>query len=468
MDQANMLQMKRKGLHVLRIYRGPNLYGAAVTINGDPARCASIVPTGFEPLAAPCMIWETCLTAGHATSFSPIRHTAVRNATIISMPTWMIWLCLKAIIHTGWFRWLFDWSLKMDCHIERHRGTCGETIGYLYRGRPFRIGLKRRGKKTEATIKTDYIDHALSDFSGYIAADELYDGPFCVLFIVDNHKFKRLHYEVLDHNPTHEDIMRFFGHFKQMLDARGLALKGITTDGSPLYPEPIAKVFGEIEHQSCQFHVIKEINKEIIKAVAAVRRQLKRKKIRRKRGRPSGKEANQIARKNKRIQEKIADMFEYRYLFVKHTLSHKEKKILQRITRGFDPLRTLRSIMNEVYRLFDRRCRMDTALEKLTQLRRRIRRFTTLKNTLKKLSSPNLEKSLTFLDDSLLPATSNAVERANRRHRKMQKNIYRVRTRDHISQRIAIDMQRDEYNVKAKKTIDTLHWHRNSETQKAG
>jgi hypothetical protein len=26
-----------------------------------------------------------------------------------------------------------------------------------------------------------------------------------------------------------------------------------------LYPDPIAEVFGEIEHQSCQFHVIKEI-----------------------------------------------------------------------------------------------------------------------------------------------------------------------------------------------------------------
>ena len=36
-----------------------------------------------------------------------------------------------------------------------------------------------------------------------IAADELYDGPFCVLSIVDNRTFKRLIYEVLDHDPTH-------------------------------------------------------------------------------------------------------------------------------------------------------------------------------------------------------------------------------------------------------------------------
>jgi hypothetical protein len=308
----------------------------------------------------------------------------------------------------------------------------------------------------------------LAEFSGYIAVDELYDGPFCVLFIVDNHKFKRLCYEVLDHNPANEDIKRFFRRFKQMLDDRGLTLKGITTDGSPLYPEPIAEVFGEVAHQSCQFHVIREINKDIIKAVATVRRQLKQKKIKRQRGRPSGKQAKRIARKNKRIQKKIAELFEYRHLFVKHTLSGKEKKTLQRITRGLDQLRTLRSIMNEVYRLFDRRCRMDTALEKLARLRGRIRRFANLRNTLKKLWSPNLEKALTFLDDSLLPATSNAVERANRRHRKMQKSIYRVRTRDHISQRIAVDMQRDEYGISLKKTISTLHWSRSSENRKAG
>jgi hypothetical protein len=253
-----------------------------------------------------------------------------------------------------------------------------------------------------------------------------------------------------------------------MLDARGLTLKGITTDGSPLYPEPIANVFGQVKHQSCQFHIIKEITKDILKAVTQVRRQLKQKKIKRPRGRPCGQQAKQIPRKNKQVQRRIAELFEHRHLFVKHTLSHKEKKILQRITRGLDQLRILRAIMDEVYRLFDRRCRMDTALEKLAKLRRRIRRFGALRHTLRKLWSPNLEKALTFLDDSLLPATSNAVERANRRHRKMQKSIYRVRTRDHISQRIAIDMRRDEYCVDAKKTIRTLHWSRSRENRKAG
>ena len=453
---------------MLRIYPSLNLSGAAATLNGGHARCANTVHTGFELLGVPCMIWETHLPAGHATSFSHILNIVVPNATITSMPTWTIWRYPKAIIRIEWFRWQFGSLWRMVCRIEQHRGIYGVIIGYLFHGLQFKTGLKQRGKKAESVIRTEYVDKALSGFSGYIAADELYDGPFCVLFIVDNHKFKRLYYEVLDYNPTNEDITQFFRRFKQMLDARDLTLKGITTDGSPLYPDPIAEVFGEIKHQSCQFHIIKEITKDILKAVTQVRRRLKQKKTKRPRGRPSGQRAKQLAQKNQRLQKKIADLFEYRYLFVKHTLTHKEKKILQRITRGLDQLRTLRAIMDEVYRLFDRRCRMDTALEKLAKLRCRIRGLVTLRDTLKKLSSPNLEKALTFLDDSLLPATSNAVERANRRHRKMQKSIYRVRTRDHISQRIAVDMQRDVYTDGLKKTISTLHWSRNGEKRKAG
>ena len=73
-------------------------------------------------------------------------------------------------------------------------------------------------------------------FSGYMAADEVYDGPFCVLSIVDNHTFQRLAYRVLEQDPTQEDIRAFFGQFKAHLDARGLKVVGITTDGSPLYP----------------------------------------------------------------------------------------------------------------------------------------------------------------------------------------------------------------------------------------
>ena len=119
--------------------------------------------------------------------------------------------------------------------------------------------------------------------------------------------------------------------------------------------------------------------------------------------------------------------------------------------------------MNEVYRLFDHRCRTDTALEKLARLRRRVRRFKRVGRTLNKLFSPNLDKALTFLDDSLLPATSNAVERGFRRHRKMQKTVYRVRTRTQISRRIAVDMLRDARARGRTQTTLSLHDERNGD-----
>jgi hypothetical protein len=82
-----------------------------------------------------------------------------------------------------------------------------------------------------------------------------------------------------------------------------------------------------------------------------------------------------------------------------------------------------------------------------------VRRHRNLEKVLDKLNSPNLEKALTFLDDDLLAATSNAVERGNRRHRKMQKAVYRVRTQQTLQARLALDLQRES---QADDRLDTL------------
>lgn len=331
----------------------------------------------------------------------------------------------------------------------------------MFRLPRFRTGLRLGGKKAEQYIATDYLDTALSNFSGCIAADELYDGPFCVLSIVDNHNFQGLVYEVLDHHPAHYDLIRFFQHFKKAWDGRDLTLKGITTDGSPLYPVPIAQVFGDdVGHQVCEFHVIKELTKAVLGAMAKVRQQLKTTMPNLGRGRPS-KGAKKTSQRKKRIEKKIMDLFDNRHLFVKHHLTAGEKRTLKRITRGPPHLGTLGDIMDEVYHLFDRRCRTDTALDQLSRLRRRVRRFKHVGRSLSKLYSPNLDKALTFLDDSLLPSTSHAVERGFRRHRKMHKTVYRVPTRVQISRRIAVDLQRDAQCQGRTQTTQSLHNERN-------
>jgi phage tail protein X len=306
-------------------------------------------------------------------------------------------------------------------------------------------------------MDTDFLDWALADFSGYVAADEVYDGPFCILSAVDNRCYKRILYEVLDHDPTHADIRAFLERLKTALAARDLTLFGVTTDGSALYPAPLREVFGDVPHQLCTFHIIAEISKAVLGAMASARKGLAATQPKLPKGRPSTQAAKAAARTKKRLAAQCAALFTHRYLFVQRHLNKTERKTLWRVSRGLPQLRTLRAIMEQVYALFDRRCRTQTALDKLAKLRRRVQRFPALGDTLKKLFAPTLEKALTFLDDQLLPSTSNAVERGNRRYRKMQSHVYRVRTQAQIRVRLALDMWREAQAEGRQQTLAALH-----------
>jgi Transposase len=261
----------------------------------------------------------------------------------------------------------------------------------------------------------------------------------------------------LDHDPDHEDIRAFLRRLKTALTARGLTLLGITTDGSALYPEPLREVFGKVRHQICQFHIVAEVSKAVLGAVASARKGLTAQQPKLRQGRPSTPAAKQAARTKKRLAAQRAALFSSRYLFIQRHLNKTERKTLWRVSRGLPQLQMLRVIMEQVYALFDRRCRTQTALAKLATLRRRVQRFKALGDTLKKLFAPTLEKALTFLDDTLLPSTSNAVERGNRRYRKMQKSVYRVRTQAQISTRLALDMWREAQAEGRQQTLASLH-----------
>jgi hypothetical protein len=305
-------------------------------------------------------------------------------------------------------------------------------------------------------LRTEYLDEALANFSGYLAIDEIYDGPFCILSLVDNRRYNRLACRVLDHDPAHPDVRAFLDEFKEQLTRRQLTVDGITTDGSPLYPKVLKELWPDVPHQVCEFHILKEITKSVLRALAKLRKELKTHIPKQHRGRPKTEEQGQ-RRRSKRQRQRVADLFEQRFLFVRHHLNPAEKELLKKLTRGLPALRALRSIMDEVYRLFDRRCRKATALRRLAKLRQRVSRFKRLGRTLAKLNSPTLEKALVFLDDRLLGATSNAVERANRRFRKAQQSIYSVRTQQHLQQRLALDMNRELRSAKRAQTLKTLH-----------
>ena len=109
----------------------------------------------------------------------------------------------------------------------------------------------------------EFLDWALADCSGDVAADALYDGPFCVLSAVDNRRYKRILYDVLDHDPDHDDIRAFLRRLQTALTARDLTLLGVTTDGSALSPAPRAEVCGDVPHHICTFHIMAEVGKAV-------------------------------------------------------------------------------------------------------------------------------------------------------------------------------------------------------------
>ncbi len=170
------------------------------------------------------------------------------------------------------------------------------------------------------------MDEALTDFSGYLAIDEVYDGPFCILSVVDN----RLACHVLDHEPTKDDVRAFLKEFKRQLEKRQKSVRGLTTDGSSLYPKAFKELWPDAPHQICEFHIIKEITRAILRALAKLRKEMTAKIPKQGRGRPSQEQQPQ-ARQVARQKQRVAELFKHRYLFVRHHLSATQRKQLRKL-----------------------------------------------------------------------------------------------------------------------------------------
>jgi hypothetical protein len=191
--------------------------------------------------------------------------------------------------------------------------------------------------------------------------------------------------------------------------------------------------------------------------VASARKGLAAQQPTLRQGRPRPPAAKQAARTKKRLAEQRAALCTHRYLVVQRSLSKTERKTLWRIPRGLPQVRPLRRLMEQVYALFARRCRTQTALAQLAQVQRRVQRLPARKDTLKKLCAPTWDKALTCLDDKRLPSTSKAVERGKRRYRERQKPVYRVRTQVQSRARLALDMGREAQAEGRHQPLLSLH-----------
>src|SRR6266705_2030403 len=80
----------------------------------------------------------------------------------------------------------------MACPTAPPAGTCGAITACLCPLPPYKIGPRSGEKKAHGQMDGAFLDWALESFSGYVAADELYEGPYCVLSAVDNRRYKRI------------------------------------------------------------------------------------------------------------------------------------------------------------------------------------------------------------------------------------------------------------------------------------
>src|SRR5581483_5154678 len=111
-------------------------------------------------------------------------------------------------------------------------------------------------------------------------------------------------YRVLEHAPTRDDVRDFLRDFRAHRGTRGPTVRGITTDGSNLYPVPWAELFPGIPHPVCEFHVLKELTRAVLRALAELREELKAPIPMRPRGRP-GKAQAKAARRARRSEQRV-------------------------------------------------------------------------------------------------------------------------------------------------------------------
>ena len=216
------LRLVRRHRPALRFHQDPRIHS---TIGTSPARTGLWQGVLSEPDGNACRARRGRPGFRSAARLSSsIRNSAAPAVADFSMRTRptrplpkahythrVISLAVRLVVEDGWPYQSARWHLWRDHRVFVPYAT-------------MQNGGEAGGKRAAGQMDAAYLEWALADCSGYVAIDELYDSPFCVLSIVANRTFKRLLYEVLDHDPTHQDILTFLRRFQASLPQRALAL----------------------------------------------------------------------------------------------------------------------------------------------------------------------------------------------------------------------------------------------------
>jgi transposase len=120
---------------------------------------------------------------------------------------------------------------------------------------------------------TDYQPWVVSEFSGILCVDEVYQDRLALLLAVDPAApdgDRLVGYQLVHGDINATDVERFLAHLKEV----GIDPDQVITDGSSLYPTVLAKVWPDAAHQLCLFHETRHVTQAAMKALHAMRKSL--------------------------------------------------------------------------------------------------------------------------------------------------------------------------------------------------
>lgn len=306
--------------------------------------------------------------------------------------------------------------MNRDFHATPHSTT---ILRWFRKGTPPPDASDHKGEWSE--INAD----AVRRFSGVLILDELYDQSYALVTATDPKQEQPLCYFLTSKGVTKKEIRRLLHRLRSV----GIDPSTVITDDSALYPEPLRQVFPRAWHQLCLFHYTMHITDAVLTGLRCYRKTLPKKRQRR-RGRPSKRGRPRSSRPLPRTLLRLQ-----RHLIVKRreNMTAEEAQKLDEMLALQPKVRVLRDFMDEYYAVFDR----DGGSLRRARLRRtlllqkpRYRRCRWLKSALALLADDHdFDRVIGFLrDPDGSEATSNHVERTNRRYRKRQKIHYRLRS----------------------------------------
>ena len=126
-----------------------------------------------------CTMLGISSPGGRGRSISRTRSIGVPTAASSSMSIPWTTRCPRPPTPIGSWPWWCDWWWRTAYPIKPPAGTCGGITVCSCPSPPSRTGWWL-GEKSGQPNGRSYLNWALADVSGYLALDELSDGPFCV------------------------------------------------------------------------------------------------------------------------------------------------------------------------------------------------------------------------------------------------------------------------------------------------